>query len=79
MNIRLTITNVKPHLDAWGIDPTTNDGNNALIAKVLEIFPNFQTFGYIKETDTLEVTDMYIPPSRVTEFGEVASIDYPLW
>lgn len=74
----IRIGNVKTNMEAKGIDPSTSEGHNDLINWVLEIFPNAQTLGYLPEEDVLQVYEPYNPPIRVTEFGEVWSIDYSL-
>lgn len=74
----MRIGNVQVNLEAKGIDLSTDEGHNALINLVLEIVPNAQSFGYIPEEDILQIYEPYIPPARVSEFGEVQSIDYSM-
>lgn len=75
----IRIGNVKENLNARGIDPTTNEGNNALVAWVLEIVPNAVSIGYIPDEDILEVIDPYVQPPLLPELGEVLYIDNSVW
>lgn len=75
----IRVTNVLAVLTAKGIDPSTNDGYNAMINWVIECVPNSVMITYYSNDDSLEVIDSYIQPPRLSELGEVQSIDYSIW
>lgn len=75
----IRFTNVLALLTAKGIDPSTNVGHNAMVNWVLECVPNCTTVAYYPESDSMDIVDSYVQPSRLYELGEVQSIDYSIW
>lgn len=75
----IRLANVQAKIAARGFDVNTAAGREAFNDWVFECVPNCTSIAYLPDEDVLELIEQYVQSPRLSELGEVQTIDLTIW